>query len=219
MITRLFLCTWFRYVINQEVVKKETGMAADCETPDVDADCDSVVSVVDTVDTSTHVVQLLDKLEVERKHVNTTGASVRPEYRWNKESQQQNLIGYIAERTIKVELKDLTKLGDLIEGSVTAGVNQIQPPTLDSSKRREVHRESLALAADDARANARTLAEALDAKLGKALEINAAEYSPQPAPMLRMQADASMAESAGQSYNAGEIRFDARVNVVFELVD
>jgi uncharacterized protein YggE len=159
-------------------------------------------------------LQLLDKLGVERKHVNTTGSSIRPDYRWNQETREQTLIGYIAERTILVELQDLAKLGDLFEGAVKVGVNQVQPPVLDSSHRREIQRDSLALAADDARANASTLAKTLDAKLGRAMEINAAEYTPQPAPMLRMQADT---ESAGQSYNAGEIRFDARVNVVFEL--
>jgi uncharacterized protein YggE len=162
-------------------------------------------------------LRLLDKLGVERKHVNTTGTSIRPDYSWNQETREQKLIGYIAERTIQVELQDLAKLGDLFEGAVKAGVNQVQPPVLDSSRRREIHRDALALAANDARTNASTLAKALDAKLGRALEINAAEYMPQPAPMLRMQADTAMAESSGQSYNAGEIRFDARVNVVFEL--
>jgi uncharacterized protein YggE len=164
-------------------------------------------------------LQLLDKLGVERKQIDTTGASVRPDYRWNEETRQQELIGYIAERTIQVELQDLNKLGELLEAAVQTGVNQVQPPTLDSSRRREVYREALALAADDAQANAAGLAKALDAKLGRVLEINAAEYSPQPQPMFRMQADAAMAESAGQSYNAGEIRFDARVNAVFELVE
>jgi uncharacterized protein YggE len=162
-------------------------------------------------------LQLLDELGIERKHVNTTGTSIRPDYRWNQETREQQLIGYIAERTIQVELQDLAKLGDLLEGAVKAGVNQVQPPVLDSSRRPEIHRDTLAQAAEDARANASTLAKSLDATLGRALEINAADYIPQPAPMLRMQANAAMAESAGQSYNAGEIRFDARVNVVFEL--
>ena len=162
---------------------------------------------------------LLGKLGIERKHINTTGASIRPDNRWNPDTKQQELIGYTATRSIQVELQDLEKLGELLEGAVETGVNQLQPPVLDSTQRREVHRDSLAKAADNARANASSLAQALDAKLGRVLQINAADYSPPPRPMLRMQADAAMAESAGQSYNAGDIRFDSSVNVVFELID
>jgi uncharacterized protein YggE len=164
-------------------------------------------------------LQMLDKLGIERKHIDTTGASVRPDYRWNQTSKQQELAGYIAQRDILVELQDLGKLGNLLEAAVQAGVNQMQPPKLDSSRRQDIYRESLALAAADARENAATLAQALDAKLDSVLEINAVEYSPQPPPMLRMQADSAMAESAAQSYNAGEIRFDSQVNVVFQLAE
>ena len=122
---------------------------------------------------------------------------MQPDYRWNQVKEQQELIGYIAQRTIEVELRDLDKLGELIEGAVKAGVNQLQPPILDSSKRRDAHREALSLAAADARANAATLAAALGAKLGKVVTINAVEGGPpMPQPMMRMQADMAMAEGS-----------------------
>jgi uncharacterized protein YggE len=166
------------------------------------------------------VLALLDELRIERKYVNTTSASVQPDYRWNQVKEQQELIGYIAQRTIEVELRDLEKLGELIEGAVKAGVNQLQPPMLDSSKRRDAHREALSLAATDARANADTLAAALGAKLGKVVMINAVDGGPMPMPMMRMQSDMAMAaEAAPPTYNAGDLNFEAMVTAVFELTD
>lgn len=166
------------------------------------------------------VLALLDKLRIDRKYVNTTSASVQPDYRWNQVKEQQELVGYIAQRDIQVELRDLDKLGELIEGAVKAGVNQMQPPILDSSKRRDAYRESLSLAAADARANAGTLAEALGAKLGKIVTINAVEGGPpMPMPMMSMKADMAMAEGAPQTYNAGELRFEAMATAVFALTD
>lgn len=166
------------------------------------------------------VLVLLDKLRIDRKYIDTTSASVQPDYRWNQVKEQQELIGYIAQRTIEVELRDLDKLGELIEGAVKAGVNQLQPPILDSSKRREAHREALSLAAADARANASTLASALGTKLGKAVTINAVEGGPpMPQPMMRMQADMAMAEAAPPTYNAGDLTFEGIVIAVFELTD
>jgi len=42
---------------------------------------------------------------------------------------------------------------------------------------------------------------------------------PEPRPLMRAQADTlAVAESAPETYNAGDIRFDASVSAVFELI-
>jgi len=164
------------------------------------------------------VLALTDKLGIAREQVDTTGAAVRPEYRWNRDTETQELIGYLAERSIEVELRKLDMLGQLVEGAVQAGVNNVQPPMLDSTQRRETYRAALTLAAQDARANATVLAKALDARLGEVVLVSAMEGGyPPPQPLRRMQADMAMAESAPQSYNAGDIRFEATLTVVFAL--
>lgn len=166
------------------------------------------------------VLALLDKLGIDRKQIDTTAASVQPDYRWNQVKEQQELVGYIAQRDIQVEVRELDKLGAVIEGAVNAGVNQAQPPMLDSSKRRDAFRDALTLAAKDARANAGVLASALGAQLGSIVTINAAETGGFPRPMMRMQADMAMAEAAApQTYNAGDMRFEALVTVVFALTE
>ena len=125
--------------------------------------------------------------------------------------------GYIAERQIVVDLKDLDKLGELIEGAVGTGVNQVLPPQLKSSRNRETYREALANAAEDARANAEQLAKSLGVKLGDAMSISAGG-GPRP-PMMRARAAmADMAESAPETYNAADLSFQATVNATFELV-
>lgn len=171
-------------------------------------------------DVTARTLKLLDKLKIDRKYVNTTGASVRPDYRWNRSKEEQEMVGYIAERSIQIELRELDKLGELLEGAVGAGVNQVLPPVLDSSKSRKAYREALALAAADARENAATLAVALGARLGDVIEINANEIA-SPRPMMRMQAADMMigAESAPQTYNAGDLRFEVQVLTVFALTD
>jgi uncharacterized protein YggE len=166
------------------------------------------------------VLALLDKLGIDRKQVSTTSASIQPDYRWNQVKEQQELIGFIAQRDIQVEVRNLDKLGEVIEGAVKAGVNQAQPPVLDSSMRREARRDALALAAKDAQANAQTLASALGARLGKVVTINAVEGGAVPMPMLRMEAKIAMADSAApQTYNAGDMRLETTVTAVFALAD
>ena len=165
------------------------------------------------------VLSLTDKLDIERNKVDTTGATVRLDYRWNREKEEQELRGYIAERQMSVEVDDLDKLGRLVEGAVAAGVNQVSPPQLDSSKREAMHREALALAAKDARANATVLAETLGAKLGDPISIGDRSAPPQPpVPQPRM-AVAAMESDSAATYNAGDLTFTATVTVVFELLN
>ncbi len=159
---------------------------------------------------------LCKKLGVADGQVQTTGLNLRPEYRWDGDSREQRFVGYLVQRQLVVALKDLDKLGALIEGAVDSGVNQVSPPALDSSRRKDLQREALALAAADARANAQVLADSLDSQLGPVRQIESQENYGGPIP-LQGRAMAMESDSAAQTYQAGEMRFEARVNAVFDL--
>lgn len=171
-------------------------------------------------DATARVLELLKVLGIERQHIDTTGATVQPNYRWNRQTEEQELVGYIAERRIDIEIRDLDLLGKVVEGSVNAGVNGVSPPVLDSTERRKVYRVALAKAAADARDNAGVLADSLGVTLGAVIQIDAGGSRPAPQPRMRAQRDGmAMAtmESAPETYSAGEIRFDAVISAVFKL--
>jgi uncharacterized protein YggE len=164
------------------------------------------------------VLNLLEQLGVARPQINTTGAQIRPDYRWDRERERQELLGYVVERSITVELRELDLLGRVIEQVSAAGVNQLAPPQLDSSRKRELYREALALAVKDARASAEVIAAAAGGTLGAALSIGTGQAAPPPRPMLRMQADVAMAaESIPESFTPGELSYSASVTAIYEL--
>jgi len=165
------------------------------------------------------VLKLVDELKIERQYITTIGTTIRPNYRWNREKEQQELLGYIAERSIQIELRDLDKLGSLIEGAVQVGVNQVSPPVLDYLDRGDAYRQALARAAEDARSNATTISRTLNTKLGGVIELTTVTNSPGPQPMYRMQAEAMAADTGSQTYNAGNIRLEANITATFELVE
>jgi uncharacterized protein YggE len=165
------------------------------------------------------VLEMTSELGIGRERIDTTGSSVRPDYRWNRESEEQELRGYIAQRQMQVEVRDLEKLGALIEGAVEAGVNQVSPPMLDSSERRDAYREALDAAAKDAQANAAQLARSLGAELGDVLQITTVSEPSAPRPMMRMAMADVVESSAPETYNAADLNFDASITVVFGLVD
>jgi hypothetical protein len=163
---------------------------------------------------------LCQKLGIDPKKVRTSGLIVRAEYRWDGKTNQQVQIGYTVQRELQVEVADLQRLGELVEGAVDAGVNQISPPQLVSSRERELHREALSAAARDAEANARAVAESLGAKLGAVRELSAADLSvPPPIPMVRaMAVRDGAADSGADTYATGTLKFDAQVTATFDLL-
>jgi uncharacterized protein YggE len=167
------------------------------------------------------VLGLLADLGIEQRHVNSTGAMVQPDYRWNRQDEQQELVGYIVRRQIDVEIHELELLGRVVDGAVRAGINQVSPPALDSSRRRGAYRDALANAVDDARDNAAALARQLGVTLGPVMRAEAGGYFPLPPPLPlqgRSQAVAlAEASVAPATYTPGEMRLEASVHVVYAI--
>lgn len=170
------------------------------------------------VDVSARFLALCKKLRIDESSVSTTGLTIQPEYRWDQKNREQILTGYFVSRQLRVELDDLELIGKLVEGAVDAGVNQVSPPTLDSSKRKSLYRKALAAAAADARSNANALADELGVTLGDVRSVDSGGGSV-PAPLMRGRMEAMQADlSPEATYQAGDIEFSARVNATFDLV-
>ena len=164
------------------------------------------------------VLTLCKTLGIDPKRVNATRVQIQPEYSWNEKDRKRVLLGYLVSRQVQVEVRDLELLGTLLERAVDAGVNQVNDPVLDSSRRKDLEREALVKAVEDARLNADTLARAAGVSLGPVRTLNGATSAP-PVPMYRRQvamADAAMAPEA--SYQTGEIKFSASVNAEYDLL-
>ncbi len=181
-------------------------------------DPDLAVAQAMAGEVTANVLKLTDRLGIDRDKVDTTAASVRPDYQYDRDNNQQVLRGYIAERQMRVDLSDLGKLGHLTEGAVEAGVNQVMPPELGSSEHRDAYRRALSAAAEDARANARELAESLGATLGDIISINTALPSWPPGPQMQSYPARGAADAeAAQTYDPGQLHFTASVTAVFAL--
>ena len=165
------------------------------------------------------LLALTRELKIDPRYVNATRLQVRPEYTWNEQSRKQVLQGYYVGRQVEVELRDLDQLGPLLERAVTAGANQVGDASLDSTRRKELERQAMTLAVQDAAANAGTLAQAAGARLGPVRTLNASA-SPPPMPMYRMaaMAEAAAAPPAESTYAAGEMKFAATVSAEYDLV-
>lgn len=175
---------------------------------------DEVARTVDAV------LKLTRDLKIDAKYVRTTRLNIQPQYNWNAQNSSRMLIGYLVSRQVEVDLRELDKLGTLLERAADAGVNQISDPQLDSSRRRDFEREALSKAVVDARLNAETLAKAAGATLGAVRNLSASTESTPPIVMPRVMAMKSAAETtdASSTYQSGQLNFNVTVRADYDLI-
>lgn len=155
--------------------------------------------------------------------LSTASYSVNAEYDWV--DNKQVFRGYRAAREITVKVKDLAKVGDYLLRATKVGINQVNPPVLESSKQKEIEREALKRATLDARTQAQLIAETLGMKLGLARTVNASAQNFQPpmpvmpkAMMMRVASDAPPSGNEQMGFSGGQIRATSSVTVEFELL-
>ncbi|HXQ30699.1 MAG TPA: SIMPL domain-containing protein [Steroidobacteraceae bacterium] len=165
------------------------------------------------------LLKLTRDLGIAEQLVHSTRLSVNPEYTRNEPKRENRLVGYAVRRQLLVELRDLDRLGELLEKGITAGANVVGDPLLDSGQRHDLEREALARAVADARQNAAVVAKALDASVGAPRSVaTTATRSPSLVPVRRMAMAAAAAAEAPETYQSGELTFSASVNAIFDLV-
>jgi uncharacterized protein YggE len=164
-------------------------------------------------------LKLTRDMKIDQKYVRATRINVQPEYNWDNNARERNLIGYYVSRQIEVDLRDLDKLGQLLERAVDLGINQVSEPQLDSSKRRELEREALAKAVQDARLNAEVVAKAAGARLGAPRTISASSgFVPPPVPYQKRTMTAMAESDTASTYQSGEMSFTGNVQVEYDLI-
>lgn len=164
-------------------------------------------------------LKLADELRIPREQIQTTSANVQAEFDWNPETRERRMLGYYVSRQLRVELRELDKLGQLMERSVQVGVNQVSPPQLISSRADELRREALSEAADDARRSAEALAKTLGARVGNVRRIASSDVAWQPPPQPYERTAMAMKDSGGAAtYEAGQIEIRAQVTAEFDLI-
>jgi uncharacterized protein len=152
--------------------------------------------------------------------VQTTQLSVRFEYEWNPGTNQQRLIGYFAARQLTVDLRELDKLGSLMERAVPTGVNIVSGPRFGSTREAALRRAAIKRAAVDARANAQSLAQLLGEGWNAASGYRwkpGFEPSVLPYAMAKMEMAADASEAA-ETYQTARINISAQVTAEFDLL-
>lgn len=159
------------------------------------------------------VIKFLKKSGVPATDYKTNNVSLNKSYDYEKKK-----YNFLANQTLSITLKDLSKYDEIMMGLNDAGVNSIQGMEFKSSKQEEYEREARKKAILDAKQKANDYVSVLGQKVGKALLItdNSSVYIPQPmykGAVMNMAADAMPRETLA----VGELEININVSVTFLL--
>ncbi len=160
------------------------------------------------------VLDALSRAGVAAKDVRTTRYDVSIERPWTK-GKPGPITGYRVSTSAEVKVRDLAKLGTVLERITAAGSNQVGALRMERLDPKPAQLEALALAYASAREKAKALAVAAGAELGEPLQVSEGGVTPRP--MQMMAAKAAMADAAPVPVAEGELEYGARVEVVFAL--
>jgi uncharacterized protein YggE len=164
------------------------------------------------------VIAAMKSSGIEDRDLQTAGVQIAPRYNYSNKpdgSQEAELVAYQVTNTLSVRVRDLAKAGEILDRSVSLGVNQGGGISFVNDDPGKALTEARKLAVADAMEKARTLSEAAGVKLGRVLEISDQVFL-QPPPMPYM-AKAMEARDAAVPIEAGENAYKVQVNMTFEL--
>jgi uncharacterized protein YggE len=153
---------------------------------------------------------------IAERDVQTAGISVSPTYRY-AENQPPTITGYQASNTVNAKIRDIGKLGKVLDALVANGANQVNGPNFEIDKPDEAYDEARIAALRKAEARAQIYAKAMGLKVRRVVSISEGSggFRP-PMPMMRAMAADAMAK-AETAVSPGETTLSVSLDVVFEL--
>ncbi len=178
------------------------------------------------------VLAALYELGIPENDAVTSGYRVRPQYNWRDD--EESLIGFQVQNSLVVTVRDITKVGDVIDAAMGVGANEIDDVafTVSDSRQADLRDAAIADAALRASADAASVAEAMGVKIKGPIEISTtgSQFSPYrmhisydsgygeilPTPEA-VPTPAPMEMGVGPQIQPGDVTVSAQVTVVYEF--
>ncbi len=206
-----------------------TGRAEVSSTPDMAVISAGAVSEAETAraalsannEAMAAVLKTIRAAGVAEKDIQTSNFSVQPKYTYPPRASDgtqdaPKIVGYTVSNTVTVIVREMDKLGGVMDAVVTSGVNQMNGLDFTIAEAEPLRNEARKAAVADALARAKLYADAAGVKLGPIRTISEDSFVRPPQPMARMALEAKMADAAAP-VAPGEQVIEATVNIVWEL--
>lgn len=152
---------------------------------------------------------------VDAKDIQTSQFNIEPVYVYPKEGAPPQVTGYRAHNMVMVKVRNLDKLGEILDHVVTSGANQMNGISFDVSNAEVLKDAARKEAMANALRRAKLYAAAAGAEVGEIVQISEDTSFAQPRPMMGGARMAMAAEAA--PVERGSVDLEARVTATWRL--
>jgi uncharacterized protein YggE len=161
------------------------------------------------------VISELKSKGIDAKDIQTASFNVEPVMDYSKDGQPPKLRGYRVSNQVIVLVRDLDKLGSVLDDLVTAGANQVQGLAFEVSKAETLKDEARKNAIANALRRAKLLASAAGTEVGQVLQIS--EETTPDVPVTFAAPRFAKAQAASVPIERGSSTLEARVTTTWAL--
>ncbi len=159
------------------------------------------------------VIAAIKAAGVADKDIQTTNFSIYPQQQYDTGGKITGII-YMVDNSVYVTVRDLTKLGGLLDASVTAGANTVNSISFDVADKTGALSQARLAAVTDAKKQADELTGATGVSLGTVQSIS---YYDSSAPVTIQYSRADMSAASSVPVQAGSMQITTTVTIVYEI--
>jgi len=160
------------------------------------------------------VMAVLEEMGIAEEDIQTVDYSIRAEMDYRGDEGPE-VVGYVVTNAVRVKVRDLDLVGDLLDEVTEAGANNIYGITFTIEDPRPFQEQAREMAVADARSKAGQLAEAADVRLGDLLSLN--EYII-GGPVYVERAAAEGMGGGAPPISPGQLEITIQVQMSYEIV-
>jgi hypothetical protein len=146
------------------------------------------------------------------KDIQTTTFNVEPRYTQPKDGRAATISGYRVVNQVRLTVRDVKRLGDILDQAIVLGANRIDQISFDVANAETLADEARKQAMQNARRRGELYAQAAGAQLGPVLRISEGGGDHHPGPGARARFSA-----ASTPIEAGTLSLEVEVHVVYAL--
>lgn len=170
------------------------------------------------------VIDFVKGRGVEEKDLKTTSFNIYPRYEYQKVETEiypyppgkRVLVGYEVTQSLEVKIRDMVKIGDIIQGATDAGANQVGDLQFTIDKEDELKKQAREQAIEKTKTKAKELAGQLGVKLVRITNFSESSVIPYYYGLEKAAAPSGVGGGTPQ-IETGENKIEVTVSITYEI--
>jgi hypothetical protein len=164
------------------------------------------------------VIRQIVALGIQREDIQTSGISLNAEYEYNNEGRPPRFAGYQVSNTVTVKVRQIDRLGAILDSVVGQGANNISGPSFSIDDDSAAKREARDKAMKRAEAQAMDYARRTGFTGVQLLAVSEATYNASPYGGMEMKMVAAAPPMAPPPpVEGGQVGTSVTVNVTYQM--